>query len=124
MKSKTILTGTVKIAVFIIMMSFSGSAAVASTGTDTIQIEKNTLFRAAKISLYTDVKQKVVFFSVRGEEGKVYLLYLFDIEGRMVKQTETRNKQTSVIKGIDKGVYLFEVFSDDTRIGNGRIAVK
>jgi hypothetical protein len=124
MKLKTTFTGTVKIAVLLITMCFAGAAAVASTGADTIQIEKNSHFRAAKISLYTDVKQKVVFFSVRGDKGKVYLLYLFDIEGRMVKQAETRNKQTSVIRGIDKGEYLFEVFSDDTRIGNGRIAVK
>lgn len=96
----------------------------ATSVADTIQIQKNSVSRLHRISLYPDANQKVVFFSVRGSEGKVYQLYMFDIEGRLVKQSETRNKQTSVIKGIDKGIYLFEVFSDDMRIGNGRIAVK
>jgi esterase/lipase superfamily enzyme len=80
--------------------------------------------RSHRISLYPDANQKVVFFSVRGEEGKVYQLYVFDIDGRLVKQVETRNKQTSVVKGIKKGSYFFEVFSDDKRIGNGQIAIR
>jgi hypothetical protein len=105
------------------MCALPGKVCAASVS-DTIQIEKNSVSKQHRISLYPDANQKVVFFSVRGSEGKVYQLYMFDIEGRLVKQSETRNKQTSVIKGIDKGIYLFEVFSDDIRIGNGRIAVK
>jgi hypothetical protein len=110
-------------ALVIMMCALSGKVGAAPLA-DTIQIQKNSVSKAHRISLYPDANQKVVFFSVRGSEGKVYQLYMFDIEGRLVKQTETRNKQTTVIKGIDKGIYLFEVFSDDTRIGNGRIAVK
>lgn len=107
MKFISIVTGAVKSAALLTVMCTIMSA----TSRD-------------KINVYTDVNHKVVFFSVRGEDGKVYQLYMFDVDGRMVRQAETRNKQTTVIKGIDKGVYLFEVFSNDTRIGNGQIAVK
>jgi len=77
-----------------------------------------------EISLYADATQKVLFFSVRGHQGKVYQLFVFDLDGKMVKQSEIRNRQTTLIKDMEKGTYLFEVFSDDDRIGNGQIAVR
>lgn len=77
-----------------------------------------------KISLYPDANHSVLFFSVKGEEGKAYQLFIFDLEGKLVKQTEIRNKQTTVIRELDKGVYLFDVFSDDIKIGNGQLTVR
>ena len=116
--------GAVKVAALIIVMFLSAISASASSNSDTIFIQKNSVVRSHRISLYPDANQKVVFFSVRGEEGKVYQLYVFDIEGRLVKQAETRNKQTILVKGIKKGSYFFEVFSDDKHIGNGQIAIR
>src|SRR5688572_27010465 len=117
-------TGVVKITALLIGMLFCVSAASASISTDTIFIQKNNILKSHRISLYPDANQKVVFFSVRGEEGKVYQLYVFDIDGKLVRQAETRNKQTTILKGIQKGAYLFEAFSDDKRIGNGQIAIR
>lgn len=114
----------VKFAALVIVMFFSVSNASASLNTDTIFIQKNSVVKSHRINLYPDANQKVVFFSVRGEEGEVYQLYVFDIDGKLVKQAESRNKETIVIKGIKKGSYLFEVFSDDKRIGNGQIAIR
>jgi hypothetical protein len=114
----------VKVAALIIVMFLSAIRASASSNGDTIFVQKNSVVKSHRISLYPDANQKVVFFSVRGEEGKVYQLYVFDIEGRLVKQAETRNKQTILVKGIKKGSYFFEVFSDDRRIGNGQIAIR
>lgn len=91
---------------------------------DSILIYKKKISRSHKITMYPDATQKVLFFSVRGEQGKVYQLYLFDIEGILVKQTEIRNKQTTFISDIEKGVYLFDIFCDDDRIGNGQIEVR
>lgn len=117
-------TGVVKITALLIVMLFCVSGASASMSTDTIFIQKNNILKSHRISLYPDANQKVVFFSVRGEEGKVYQLYVFDLDGRLVRQAETRNKQTTILKDIQKGAYLFEVFSDDKRIGNGQIAIR
>ncbi len=90
---------------------------------DSIFIQKRIISKSHKIGLYPDADQKVVFFTVRGLQGKVYQLYVFDLEGKLVKQTEIRNKQTTFISGMEKGVYLFDVFCDDDKIGNGQIAV-
>lgn len=67
---------------------------------------------------------KVLFFSVKGTNGKVYQLYVFDLDGHLVKQKEIRNKQTVYISDFNKGIYLFDVFCDDERIGNGQLAVR
>lgn len=116
--------GVVKITTLLIVMCFCVAGATASTSVDTIFIQKNSLMRSQRISLYPDAHQKVVFFSVKGTEGKVYQLYVFDVDGKLVRQAETRNKQTTILKGIQKGSYFFEVFSDDRRIGNGQIAIR
>jgi hypothetical protein len=92
--------------------------------TDSIYIYKKVLNKAYSIALYPDAAQQVVFFSVTGMAGKVYQLSVFDMEGRLVKQSEIRNKQTTYIKDFEKGVYLFEVFSDDDRIGNGQLTFR
>ena len=103
--------------------SFGNNATTTPHG-DTIYIQKSTVNKLHRVSIYPDASQKVVFFSVRGQEGNVYQLYLFDVDGKLVRQTETRNKQTTILKHIETGVYFFEVFSDDLRIGNGQIAVR
>ncbi|HTF30931.1 MAG TPA: T9SS type A sorting domain-containing protein [Flavitalea sp.] len=91
---------------------------------DSIYIYKQVLNKAYRIALYPDAAQQVVFFSVTGMEGKIYQLSVFDMEGRLVKQSEIRNKQTTHIKDLEKGVYLFEVFSDDDRISNGQLTFR
>ncbi|MBL7699419.1 MAG: T9SS type A sorting domain-containing protein [Chitinophagaceae bacterium] len=118
--------GVVKTTLFLMLCVCVATTTLANgtPAADTISIEKSNVKRSYRISLYPDANQKVVFFSVRGSEGKVYQLYVFDIEGKLVRQAETRNKETIVIKNINKGVYHFEVLSDDVHIGNGKIAVR
>ena len=91
---------------------------------DSIFIQKQITSKKHKISLYPNADQQVLFFGVNGAEGKVYQLFLFDVDGRLVKQSEIRNKQTTLIRNIEKGTYLFDVFSDDERIENGQIIVR
>jgi hypothetical protein len=97
------------------------------TGSDTvhsIQVSKALSSKKHKIRLYPDARQQVLFFSVSGEDGKVYQLYLFDMDGRLVNQAHIRNKETTVLTTISEGNYLFEVFTDDERIENGQLTVR
>lgn len=98
-----------------------------ATGKDTIhsiQVSKSQSSKKNKIRLYPDARQQVLFFSAGGEDGKVYQLYLFDMEGRLVNQASIRKGETTVLTNITEGNYLFEVFTDDERIENGRLAVR
>jgi Secretion system C-terminal sorting domain len=90
---------------------------------DSIVVEKQFTSRKYRIKLYPNANQQVLFFSASGEQGKIYQLFLFDMGGKLVKQANIKNKQTTIINNMDKGVYLFEVFSDDERIENGKVTV-
>ncbi len=91
---------------------------------DTILINKAHTSKKYKIKLYPGITNEVVFFTASGETGKVYQLFLFDLDGTLVKQTQIRNKQTTMLANFNKGNYMFEVFSDDERIENGTLVVR
>ena len=96
-------------------------------GSDTIhsiQVSKAQSSKKHKIRLYPDARQQVLFFSANGEDGKVYHLFLFDMDGRLVNQTHIRNKETTVLTTITEGNYLYDVFTDDERIENGQLTVR
>ena len=96
-------------------------------GSDTIhsiQVSKSQSSKKHKIRLYPDARQQVLFFSANGEDGKVYQLFLFDMDGRLVSQTHIRNKETTVLTNISEGNFLFEVFTDDERIEDGQLTVR
>ena len=108
----------------------TATAAPASTHSpaDTILIQKQITSKKYKIRLYPNASHEVLFFSATGPasqgDGKVYQLYLFDVEGNLIKQANIRNKQTTVLNNIGKGRYIFEIFSDDERIENGHLIVR
>lgn len=91
---------------------------------DTILISKANTSKRHKIKLYPNADHRVLFFSAAGEQGRVYQLYLFDMDGKLSKQIQIRNKETTVLTNIIKGDYLFEVFSDDERIENGQVSIR
>lgn len=102
----------------------SPSTGYIRSASDTILVKKQITSKKNKIKLYPNANHQVLFFSVAGETGKVYQLYLFDLEGKLVKQANIRNKQTTILNKIDKGDYIYEVFSDDERIENGQVIVR
>ncbi len=91
---------------------------------DTIVISKAQGNKKYKIKLYPNATHEVIFFTAVGEEGKIYQLFVFDMESKLIKQTMVRNRQTSYLTKFNKGEYTYEVFSDDERIENGSVIVK
>ncbi len=108
-------------------VDLSGKHPFSCSGSDTIhsiQVSKSQSSKKHKIRLYPDARQQVLFFSANGEDGKVYQLFLFDMDGRLVSQTRIRNRETTVLTNISEGNFLFEVFTDDERIENGQLTVR
>lgn len=91
---------------------------------DTILVQKLVNTRKHKIKLYPNANHQVLFFSVSGEDGRVYQLFLFNVEGKLVKQVNIRNKETTVLNNMGKGNYLYEVFSEDERLENGQVIIR
>lgn len=91
---------------------------------DSIIIQKLNNNKKHTINIYTNASQQVLFFSASGEEGRVYQLLLFRQEGKLIKSSKIRNRETTVVSKPEKGNYFFEVFSDDVRIESGTIVVQ
>ena len=84
-----------------------------------LQSKKPSVFE-----LYPDVSQEVLLFTAKGEKGKIYQLFLFNIDGKLLRQTQAHSKETSLLSGLTKGDYLFEILSNDDRVGGGNITVR
>jgi hypothetical protein len=91
---------------------------------DSIIIQKLNNNTKHTINIYTNASQQVLFFSASGEEGRIYQLLLFRQQGKLIKSSKIRNRETTVVSKPDKGNYFFEVYSDDVRIESGTIVVQ
>lgn len=96
---------------------------LAVSATDTIVVQKKLTSKKHKVKLFPNAKHEALFFNAEGQEGRVYQFYLFNVEGKLVKQANIKNNQTTIVRDLEKGRYLFEVFSDDERIENGQVIV-
>ncbi|QEC40422.1 T9SS type A sorting domain-containing protein [Pseudobacter ginsenosidimutans] len=90
---------------------------------DSIVVQKKVTSKKHKVKLFPNAKHEALFFNAEGVEGRVYQFYLFNVEGKLVKQANIKNNQTTIVRNLEKGNYLFEVFSDDERIENGQVIV-
>jgi len=129
-----LFTGIAVIGLSVTILQPAYASDVPATGmlphphlTDTIhsiQVNKSLVSKKNKIKLFPDARQQVLFFSANGEDKRVYQLYLFDMDGRLVNQASIRNRETTVLTSLSEGNYLFEVFTDDERIENGHLVVR
>lgn len=126
---KGIFAALISVTVLALLSTDSIAAPISSPGAsagvrDTMFIKKAQTNKKYKIRMYPNAENNVLFFSATGQNGKVYQLYLFDLDGHLAKQTHIKNKETTVLTNIVKGNYTFEVFSDDERIENGLLTIK
>ncbi len=91
---------------------------------DSIIIQKNLNNKKHSVNLYTNASQQVLFFTTNGEEGRTYQLLLFRQQGKLIKQSRIRNRETTVVSKPEKGNYYFEVFLDKEKIESGTIVVQ
>jgi hypothetical protein len=91
---------------------------------DSILIKMKTGTKSDKIRIFTDVSQEILFFSASGTQGKLFQLFIFDMDGTLVKQAHVLSMKTTLLTGLEKGNYLLEVFSNDERIGSGSLTKK
>lgn len=91
---------------------------------DSITVKTFNNKKVQEVKLYADATNEALLFTSTGIYHKVYQLFIFDMDGRLAKLTQIRNKETTSLAQLEKGNYLYEVFSNDDRIENGSITVK
>ncbi len=50
--------------------------------------------------------------------------YMFSIEGRLVKELNITGSQRISILQLEKGIYIYDFFSNDKRLKNGKIELR
>jgi len=90
---------------------------------DSIIIKKQVKSKKHKVKLYTDSRNSVLFFTAGDSEKSWYQFFLFDVEGKLVKQLKLKGRQTTLLKNLAKGNYTFEIFKEDERIETGNLSV-
>jgi hypothetical protein len=91
---------------------------------DSMLIKMHAGTKPDKIRIFTDVSHEVLFFSASGDQGKLFQLFMFDMDGKLVRQAQVLSSQTTLLTGLEKGNYLLEVFSNDERICSGSLTKK
>ena len=91
---------------------------------DSIIIKRCVNNKNPNARIYPSITNEKLFFAVADKNGKSYQLFLFDMDSKLVKQTPVMKTQRKLQISVEKGNYLFEVFSDDERIENGSIVIK
>jgi hypothetical protein len=89
-----------------------------------IRITTSLSNKQHKVRLFPDAHQKVLFFTVNGQDGKVYQLHVFDMDGNEVSAVQIHNRQVTVLTNLTEGNYLYQVFIDDEQIENGQVTVR
>lgn len=92
--------------------------------TDSIIVKTFSNKKVQEIKLYPDATNEALVFTSTGVYGKEYQLFVFDMDGRLAKLTHVRNKETTSLAQLEKGNYMYEVFSNDDRVENGSITIR
>ncbi len=126
---RKLIVHAMPVLVMVMLTSSLSSAATAvepSLGkpVDTILVQKQVNNKKYKIKLYPNADHRVLFFSASGDPNKLYQLFIFNLEGQLVRQVRIRNKETTVLSNISKGTYLYDVFSEDEKLQNGQVIVR
>ncbi|MGV3767356.1 MAG: T9SS type A sorting domain-containing protein [Chitinophagaceae bacterium] len=66
----------------------------------------------------------IVYFSTTSSRSAQYQLYVFDLDGKLVRQKLVQSNQTTILQQLSKGTYLFEIFKNDERIDSGQLIVR
>ncbi|MDB5208378.1 MAG: type sorting protein [Flavisolibacter sp.] len=50
--------------------------------------------------------------------------YLFDLEGKLIYQTQLKKNDKLTVEGLTKGTYLYDAFQNDESIKGGKVVLK
>ena len=89
-----------------------------------VMVTRNLNSKKHKVRLFTASDYKTLLFTVDGISGKLYTLYVFDVDGKLVMQSVIRNRETGILHELSAGDYVYEVLANDTKVENGQLKVK
>jgi hypothetical protein len=62
--------------------------------------------------------------SVKTTKNNNIRFYMFSVDGRLVKELNIYGSKRISITPLEKGIYIYDFFSDDKRLKNGKIELR
>jgi len=128
---KTIRTGIAYLSSLLMLLAATGISLAAdkpSTAKKTVfysvLVSKTQNSKKHKIRLFSNAGESRVLCSVNGVEGKKYEIYIFNVDSKLITQTNMRSGETAVLNNISKGNYLFEVLINDEHVESGQLTIQ
>ena len=86
-------------------------------------IKKEVTYTEA-VTVKVDQQSQSITVSVKGAKNNKVQFYMFNIEGKLIKDLNIYGSKKVNITKIEKGIYMYEFFSNDERIKSGEIELK
>jgi nitrous oxidase accessory protein NosD len=109
MKAKNFTTTLLLFACLFFMSGF--------TNTDKIKLLKDAIVKVEQES-------NTILVSVKTSRYNKIDFYMFTIEGKLIKELSINGSKKFSITKLEKGIYMYECFSNDERLVNGSIELK
>ncbi|MDB5199112.1 MAG: hypothetical protein JWO92_1075 [Chitinophagaceae bacterium] len=89
----------------------------------TIKSDKNELLNADTV---VSVMQEndALTISVKTSKNINIRFYMFTVEGRLIKELNIYGSKRISITQLEKGIYIYDFFSNDERLKNGKIELR
>ena len=81
-------------------------------------------FAGTELSVKVDKLNKAVKVSVRTGRINSIQFYMFNVEGKLVKQYDINGPKKFEITELENGIYLYDFFNRDQRLKTGKIELK
>ena len=80
--------------------------------------------KEANTNLIIAQQDNNILVTVKSEKNTRIQLYMFSIEGQLIKEFDINGPKKFLIQKWKKGVYLYEFFSNDEHLKTGKIELK
>lgn len=87
-------------------------------------IKKDNRVPAEAVSIKVEQQDQNITVSVKAAKKNKTQFYMFNIEGRLIKDLNIYGTKTVSITQVEKGFYTYEFFNEDERIKSGEIELK
>jgi hypothetical protein len=109
------------------------SAVSFAAGNEDPKEKKETTTKKAKVSssrnnssvrIYPDIVKRVMHVVAKDNEGTGIDFFVFDTEGTIVKHYKMQSGEHQKLTDLERGKYIFRVFSGDEETAMGNIEIR
>ncbi len=78
----------------------------------------------SSVRIYPDIVKRVMHVVAKDNDGEGIDFFVFDLEGKIVKHYKMRSGDHEKLEDLERGKYVFSVFSGDQETATGNIDIR